>query len=368
MRVVCPFCGLVQIGADLREGERARCARCRSTIRFRKPSSIDRTLALSICGLLLFVPAMASPILTFTAVGRWNDNRLMTGVLGLFENEAYLVAALVLGASILAPLARFCCAVAVLLPIRLGLPRFSRPELHRVLDGLDRWAMLDIYLLAIVVAYAKLSNFGSSTLNAGWYPLLGLIVISILVSISYDPEAVSQATSPAAEPSSKPVSRGSLRVTESLLLTAAILFVPSYTLPVLRLVEYGKIHEDTVYGAVCELTSGGQYALGLMMFCASILIPTIKLLTMTFLVASVRLGWTFLKSDRLMLYRIVETIGRWSFVDLFVVSILVALAELGVFATAVPGPGVVFFASVVVLTILAAMSFDPRLIWNPAEE
>jgi paraquat-inducible protein A len=364
--IECEFCGLHQADAELREGERAKCARCGSTIRFRKPASIERSLALAICGLLLFVPANAFAIMTFTVMGSWNDNRVLTGVAGLFKDGAHIIGLLVLVASFLAPLARFVCAFAVLLPIHLGRPELSSSRLHKMLEGLDRWAMLDVYLLAIVVAYAKLSNFGTSELAIGWYPLVGLILVSIALSISYDPEAVTEAKGAAHEASAEPVSHKSLRVTEALLLTGAIFFIPSYVLPVLRLVEYGAVHDDTVYAAVLELTSGGQYVLGILMFCASIVIPTMKLLTLTFLVVSIRLRWNFRMSDRLMLYRIVEAIGRWSFVDLFVVSILIALAELGVFATASAGPGLVFFAGVVLSTMLAAMSLDPRLIWNPA--
>jgi paraquat-inducible protein A len=361
----CPFCGLLQHDAVLEDGESARCARCCSTIRTRKPLSIDRTLALCVSGLLLFLPANLYPILRFTAVGRGNDNRLLTGVVELFEGGATIVGLLVLLASVLAPLARFACGVAVLLPIRLGHPERCSRMLRRGFDGLARWAMLDVYLLAVVVAYAKLSNFGDSSLDAGWYPLLGLIVVSILVSLSYDPDAVREAVDGPSEPVDPGPTRQSLRITEPLLVAAAILFIPSYTLPVLNIVEYGVVHEDTVYAAVLELTSGGQYLLGGLMFCASIIVPTLKLLVLTLLVVSIRAGWVRLMPDRLALYRVVEAIGRWSFVDLFVVSILVALAELGVFATASPGPGLVFFAGVVVCTMLAAMSLDPRLIWEP---
>lgn len=367
-RVGCHFCGLVQRDAALREGEVALCARCGSTLRHHRRNSIDRTLALSICGLILFVPANTYAILTFTAVGRSNSNQLTTGVLGLFENSAHTVGTLVLVASFLAPLLRFVLATAVLLPIRLGRPSLSAPRLQRIHDSLGTWAMLDVYLLAIVVAYAKLSNFGDSSLERGWYPLLGLILVSILVSFSYDPEAVRRARSEAPGPEPHPIRPGRLQTTEALLVGAALLLPFAYTLPVLRLVEYGDVHRDTVYGAVLEFTAGGQYALAVMMFCASLLIPALKLLLMGFLVLSVRLRWTSLRRDRLVLYKIIETIGRWSFVDLFVVSILIALAELGVFASAMPGPGLVFFAGVVVLTMLAAMSFDPRLIWHPEEE
>jgi paraquat-inducible protein A len=133
-------------------------------------------------------------------------------------------------------------------------------------------------------------------------------------------------------------------------------------------VEYGKVNHDTVYGSILELTSGGQYLLGGLVLLASMVVPTLKILTLAFLTASVRLGCKFRKTDRLLLYRIVEAIGRWSFVDLFVGSILIALAELGVFATVTPGPGLIFFVGVVLSTMLAAMAFDPRLIWDAVRD
>jgi paraquat-inducible protein A len=366
--IACHFCGLEQAVALLQEGQRARCARCSSTIRERKANSVDRTLALALCGLALFVPANVYPIMSFEVVGRSNDNRLISGVIGLFGDDAHVVAAMVLATSLLVPLLKFLCTIAVLLPIRIGRPQFSSAALQRLLDRLDRWAMLDIYLLAVAVAYAKLSNFGDVGFRGGWGPLLGIILVSILVSFSYDPGAVREAIDQGACAKADARPRKNLAVTVALLVTAAILFIPSYTWPVLTIVEYGEVHHDTVYGSILELTSGGQYLLGALMFCASIIIPTSKLLALTFLVLSVRMRWKIWRSDRLMLYRIVEAIGRWSFVDLFVVSILIALGELGVFATVTPGPGLIFFAGVVLSTMLAAMYFDPRLIWNPAEE
>lgn len=368
--IECESCGLLQRNVALQEGQSARCARCGSGLRHCRRNSIDRTLALSVCGLILFVPANVYAILSFSAVGRSNSNQLTTGVLGLFENNAHTVGVLVLMASFLAPLLRFLMATAVLLPIRLGRSDLSNPRLQRIHDSLGTWAMLDVYLFAIVVAYAKLSNFGASSLNRGWYPLLGLILVSIAVSFVYDPEAVRRARSggPESRIKPRPIRPGRLQTTEALLVGAAILLPFAYTLPVMRIVEYGDLHLDTVYGAVLEFTEGGQYSLAILMFCASILIPIFKLILMGILVLSVRLRWTIAKRERLIGYKIVETIGRWSFIDLFVVSILIALAELGVFANAMPGPGLLFFASVVVLTMFAAISFDPRLIWSPPEK
>ena len=374
MQVVCATCGLRHVSRDLHEGERGRCAQCDSIIYDRKRGGIDHTLAFCIAGLLLFLPACVFPIMTFTVVGRWNDSYLPTGFLTLFEQRAYLIGTLVMVASVVAPVARFSLGIALLLPIKLGYPRASSPRLQKIFDGMTRWTMLDVYLLAVVVAYAKLGNFGESSVDPGMYLLLALIVLNLLVTHTYDSQTVTQIRhascaidplSGAPRDAAPSFHHKSFAATQAFLVAAIILFIPSYVLPVLRIVEYGDLHEATVYGAVLELTDGGQYLLGGLIFTASILVPILKIATLSLLVISIRRKWTILKRERMILFKIVEPIGRWSFVDLFVVSLLVGLAELGVFATASPGPGLAFFGTVVVLTMLAAWRLDPKLIWNP---
>ena len=375
MQLTCHICGQQQVSSGLRDGERGRCARCDSIIYDRKRGSIDHTLAFCICGVLLFLPACVTPIMTFTVVGRWNDSLLPTGFLTLFEQRAYLVGFLVMLASVVAPLVHFLVGIALLVPIKMGRGQYSSPRLQKIFDGMGRWTMLDVYLLAVVVAYAKLENFGDSSLDGGMFLLLALIVLKLLVAHSYDSQTVTQARhtscpidfSPDAAPGFAPSERHhkNFTSTQALLVAAMILFIPAYVLPVLRIVEYGDLHEATVYGAVLELTKGGQYFLGGLIFTASIIVPILKIATLSLLVISIRRKWTILKRERMILYKIVEPLGRWSFVDLFVVSLLVGLAELGVFATASPGPALAFFGTVVVLTMLAAWRLDPRLIWNP---
>ena len=353
MRVDCRICGQEHLSPDLHEGERGRCAQCNSVIYDRKSGSIDHTLAFCLCGLLLFVPACTLPIMTFTVVGRWNNSQLPTGFLRLFEQQAYLVATLVMVASVLAPFARFAVGVALLLPLKLRYYRMryarqTSSRLQKVFDGMGRWTMLDVYLLAVVVAYAKLANFGDSSVDQGLYLLVALIVLNLLVTHAYDSQTVIQIRAASCPidprspgppaPARAPHPRKDFTTTQACLVAAIILFVPSYLLPVLRIVEYGDLHEATVYGAVLELTHGGQYLLGGLIFTASIIVPVFKIATLLLLVVSIRRKWTILKRERMILYKIVEPIGRWSFVDLFVVSLLVALAELGVFATASPGP------------------------------
>ena len=112
------------------------------------------------------------------------------------------------------------------------------------------------------------------------------------------------------------------------------------------------------------LIDGGMWPLALIVFIASIFVPMLKILILILLLVSVRWRWAWRPLDRTRLYRILELVGRWSMVDIYVVTILVALVQLGNLANVVAQPGAIFFAAVVVLTMLAAMSFDPRLIWD----
>ncbi len=160
----------------------------------------------------------------------------------------------------------------------------------------------------------------------------------------------------------------SLARTWALLIAAAILYVPANAYPVLTVEILGKGEPATILGGVVELFEGGMWELGLLVFFASITVPMAKLCGLTFLLVSIQRRSRWRPRDRTRLYRLIEVIGRWSMIDMFMTSILVALVQLGDVATIDAGLGAVCFASVVVLTIFAASSFDPRLIWDAVEE
>jgi paraquat-inducible protein A len=159
----------------------------------------------------------------------------------------------------------------------------------------------------------------------------------------------------------------SLKRTWALVLAACIFYIPANLLPVTVVISFGKAQADTIMSGVIYFISTGMWPIALVIFVASILVPMLKLIILTFLLITVqrKSGWR--PKDRTRLYRITEAIGRWSMVDIYVVTILVALVNLGNLATIKAGPGAGFFAAVVVITIFAAMSFDPRLIWDAKE-
>ena len=159
----------------------------------------------------------------------------------------------------------------------------------------------------------------------------------------------------------------SLKRTWALVLAAIVLYIPANLLPVTIVISLGKAQADTIMSGVIYFISTGMWPIALIIFVASILVPMLKLVILTFLLISVQRKSAWRPKDRTRLYRITEAIGRWSMVDIYVVTILVALVNLGNLATIKAGPGAGFFAAVVVITIFAAMSFDPRLIWDAKE-
>ena len=159
----------------------------------------------------------------------------------------------------------------------------------------------------------------------------------------------------------------SITRTWALVLAAFIFYIPANLLPITTVISLGKAQSDTIMSGVIYFIHSGMWPIALVIFLASVFIPLLKLLILSFLLISVQRKSSWRRQDRTRLYRITEIIGRWSMVDIFVVTILVALVHLGGLATIHAGPGAIFFGAVVVITIFAAMSFDPRLIWDTEE-
>ena len=159
----------------------------------------------------------------------------------------------------------------------------------------------------------------------------------------------------------------SLERTWALVIAAAICYVPANAFPVMTVTSLGKAQSDTILSGVIYLLHHGMWPLALVVFVASVFVPLMKLAILVFLMVSLHRRSRWRPLERTRLYRITEAIGRWSMVDIYVVTILVALVKLGNLATIEARPGAVFFGAVVVLTMLAAESFDPRLIWDRCE-
>ncbi|TRX75330.1 paraquat-inducible protein A [Pseudomonas mangiferae] len=152
--------------------------------------------------------------------------------------------------------------------------------------------------------------------------------------------------------------------TWALLLTATILYIPANVLPIMTVNYLGKGSPSTILGGVLDLMQAGMVPVALVVFVASILVPTFKLIGLSMLLYSIQRHQRLSARQRIVMYRFIEWIGRWSMLDIFVIAILVAVVSFGNLANVSANAGAAAFASVVVITMIAAVTFDPRLIWD----
>jgi len=157
---------------------------------------------------------------------------------------------------------------------------------------------------------------------------------------------------------------GGLEVTAALTIAALVLYIPANIYPILAMSMYGTYIEATVWDGVVSLMQHNEYFIALVVFLASIVVPLFKLIGLLFLVVSVKLGHGRRLRSRTKIYKFIDAIGPWAMLDVFLVAILVALVKMGELGRIIPGPGLIAFTSVVILTILASQSFDPKSIWN----
>jgi paraquat-inducible protein A len=161
---------------------------------------------------------------------------------------------------------------------------------------------------------------------------------------------------------------GSVSRCWSLLIAAYILYIPANLLTIMETGSFFSYRKDTIISGVVELWRTGSWVIAVIVFIASVTIPLLKLISLTLLLLSVQRRSRWHPRQRARLYRLVELVGRWSMLDIYVVTLLAALVQLGSMATVKAGPGALAFGAVVVLTMFASMQFDPRLIWDPIQK
>ena len=402
----CPECGLLQRNPSLPPGGASVCARCGCVLHARRPDSLNRTLALTVAGLALFAIANAFPFLSFSMQGQVTETTLVSGVLELYRQGQWPIALAVAFTSILAPGLQLCLLLTVLIPLAAGRLPAWLPPLFRLVRTLTPWGMMDVFMLGILVSAVKLAEMASIVPGAALFAFGVLIFVLAAAQAALDPDLVWSGVH-LAGPAARPLRRGeahwgcrvcelvvprgaalhdrgkrrcprctatlhdrkpdSLQRTWALVVAAAILYLPANLLPIMTVTSLGRTRSDTILSGVAFLLTHGMWPLAAIVFIASVFVPLLKLLILIFLLVSVQRRSQWRPRERSRLYRITETIGRWSMVDVFVVTILVALVRLGALASVEAEAGAVFFCAVVVLTMLAAMAFDPRLIWDCLE-
>ncbi len=398
--ISCHECDRLHRREPIPARARADCRRCGAELYRHVPGSLDRTLACHLSALVLLLISVSYPFLGMKIGGLVQQNHVYSGALTLWRlgmGELGLVVALT---SILFPVLTVLGMMYVLLPVRFGFVPTGIGPVYRLVRELEPWSMVGVFLIGTLISVVKLKSMAAVLPGIGLFAFAGALVMLSAARASFEPSALWDRVPPRSlrESDLRPGTRvlachtcaflahedaqhrpcprcgtplhhrreNSIARSWALVLSASLLMIPAQLYPVMTVSQLGRGSPDTILSGVVKLLANGYLGLAAIVFVASIVVPVAKLVALVFLLRTVEKGSAWRPRDRTFLYRITEIVGAWSMVDVFLVGLLSGLVSLNLLANIEPGIGATFFGAVVILTMFAAHSFDPRLIWDEA--
>jgi len=400
--LACPECDLFIALPVLAAGNKACCPRCHYILTASHYNALDRVMAFAITAFVFLLLASFFPFLSINVQGQERTITLLQSISVLVSQHFSVLAVIIFIPVILGP------AIYLLLSIYLCLSLKARSlyphsiTAMKFVSHLQHWNMAEIFLIGILVSFIKIISLAEVTLGPSFWAYVLFIPAMSAVSVNIDKYQFWQwikrkqgmpVFKPVLSPASginnfnscpmcasiMPLSstscgfcgthvdkrvKHSIQKTWAWLITAVVLYIPANILPIMKVKYLGEESSNTILGGVIVLWQHGSYPVALIIFIASVLVPIGKILTLAWLCYSVQNGKNRFCKQKTILYRRTELVGRWSMIDVFVVVVLVALIRMGTVMSVYPGPGVLAFCGLVIVTMLAAISFDSRLIWD----
>jgi paraquat-inducible protein A len=397
--IACPDCGTLEEIPRLLRRDTAICIRCQSDLEKTNGRSIGAALACSLATLMLLLPLNVAPLLRVDLFGMHSQNITGAGVAQLWERGWILLAGLSALFVILFPFLRFGLLSAVLAALRFGRRPSWLGAAFRWSIWLDPWAMIDVYLLAGCIGYFRLINIDQAhvTIELGgacfiaaafltmmsratldtrtvWRaiggetharkdePMLGCTTCNLVMPVSYEGRRC-------------PRCRARLRVrkldaaswTAALLIASLVLILPANIYPMNISNHLGEQVRYTIMTGIRDLFKAGLYPLGVLIFCTSILTPALKIFALGWCVLSVLRRSRRHLVIKTKVLRVIAEMGRWSKTDPFAIVFFVPLVHFGTLGSEDAGWGAVAFMMMTFLTMVASVTFDPRLMWDVSQ-
>ncbi|TDB05732.1 paraquat-inducible protein A [Halomonas marinisediminis] len=406
----CQECDWLVALPPLRPGEKADCPRCRHTLVTRHFRPVQRSLALALAALVALGLALAFPFLSFSVGGIGNRIELTQTATTMIGFHQPVVGGAVILTIVVLPAIYLAGVIWLQLGLLRDTPLPASRTIARSLAHLTPWMMADVFIIGALVSLIKIAGMADIDLGVSFWSFCAFALLLLLTTQSLDADWMwfSLAGEPRAPKGARTGETAapqglagchtcglvgrldadghgrcercgetlharrsySLQRTWALLTGASIMYIPANVYPIMTTTSLGHSSPSTIVGGVVELIGMGSWPVAAVIFIASIIVPVGKLVALAWLCLMVRRSSELNAVTRTRLYRVTEFIGRWSMIDVFVVAILVALIRAGTLMSIEPGPAALAFGAVVVITMLAAMTFDPRLIWDtpmPAE-
>lgn len=367
--LVCEQCHTPVNIPPLAHRQRAVCPVCNHTLVSFRHYANEKLLAYSFSALVLLLLSLPFNFLTFKASGQKHSIDLPSGITVLIEQDYMSLAIITSLATVLLP----GIVLSGMFLLSLAQIRQRRPFYLNRLFGLVKtlmpWSMAEIFLVGALVSLIKITELADVAIGMSFYAFIGFSAFTALCISQFDTTRYQMWLQEGVPPLPKPLSEAqaseSIQRTWALLLTACILYIPANVLPIMYTELFGQETPNTIIGGVISLWESGSYPVALVILFASVVVPVAKIVILAWLNFSVQREKTSSQKLRVRYYRITEAVGRWSMIDVFVVAVLVALIQMGSTLSIYPGQAALAFCAVVFVTMIAAMTFDSRLIWQP---
>ncbi|WP_233233899.1 paraquat-inducible protein A [Bordetella sp. LUAb4] len=419
--IACHDCDLLQRETMLPPGGIALCRRCGAELYRSRLASVDRTLAWALAATVFLIVANTFPILGLKVNATIVHTTLAGAGVLLYRDGMWPVSVLVFATTILMPALEILAMLYLLLPLKFNLVAPRRHLAYRTLQLARPWSMTEVLIVGVLVALVKLVHIASVVPGIGLWALGAAMISLAAMAAAFDPRSVwrdNGHTGAGAAPASftrhipgsnlatsaptaaraglfachvcgllsaatarshaghcprcaAPVhfrKPDSIARTWAFLVAAMVLYIPANLLPIMHTSSLFGAQQDTIMSGVVYLWVSGSWPLAVVVFIASVAVPMMKILALMFLVISAQMKSSAMSRRNTRIYRVLEFIGPWSMLDIYVIAILVALVQFSALATITAGPAAIAFGAVVVLTMLAARSFDPRLQWDQTEK
>lgn len=398
--VLCRHCDLMQHIPPLCAGDEAFCLRCGAHLDARHSDPVWRPVLFAGSALFMLLLANLFPFVSMYAAGNSNEMNFFDTSSVLFAEHHQWLALLVWLFIQAVPAACMLAIIYLKLGMIYRLP--VRTWVARVLYMLKPWSMVDIFLMGLIISFVKLVADADISLGPSFWAfclfcLLHLRAFQVIdrrelwarIAPCPAPQVAAHSGKSGLEQNLKlckvctavvPVTqthcsrchtkvylrqRASIQNTLALLIAATILYLPANLMPIMRTVSFGEALDSTIISGLILMWQDGAYPVAIIILLASVIVPVAKILVMFWLCYLTRLPLAARQQYSTQIYRLVDWVGRWSMVDVLVVAIMAALVRFDLLMSVYPGVGALVFATVVILTMLAALSFDPRLLWDP---
>ena len=406
---ICPGCDLLLEEVQPTSTHTPVCPRCLRRLHKQRPDAVRRTLVLSLTGLLLYLPANFAPLLSINIIGKTTSSSLFQSTLSMFDQGEYLVGILVVLTGLLCPLMTLSLLFGVSTGLFLGWKKKWMGVFLHWYHHLSEWAMTDIYLIAVFITIIKMNHTAAIECNLGFFCFIGLVAATVAAQSALDqsqfwtlldrnhkrPQIPANTTAQTGRdadlllcqschkiirlsPSRQQKKINCPRCGEilhlnplknldrswALIVTALLLTLPANLLPIMSVSSLGSMSKSTIIDGIILFFQGGSYGIGLIILTASILVPLFKIIGMTLILLSVHNQWTTWLRHKALMFRFIQFVGRWSMLDIFVIALLCSLIRFGSLSSVDTAPATLYFSAVVLCTMFAALSFDPRLLWD----